>query len=40
MNLLNYDRAVSAFLRVVSLDTEFGEAWNNLGSIYIKQKKK
>ncbi|KAI9483946.1 MAG: hypothetical protein EXX96DRAFT_560270 [Benjaminiella poitrasii] len=36
----NWDIGARAFQRVVSLDDEQPEAWNNLASIYIKQNKK
>ena len=39
MHIDEYDKAIRAFNRVTILDPENGEAWNNLASVYIKQKK-
>ena len=40
MRLDDWDVAVKAFNRVTSMDSDNGEAWNNLASVFIKQKKK
>ncbi|KAL5036983.1 hypothetical protein RTP6_004489 [Batrachochytrium dendrobatidis] len=39
MHLEKYDIAEQSFNRVTVIDPENGEAWNNLASVYIKNKK-
>ncbi|KAI8925868.1 hypothetical protein BC831DRAFT_458966 [Entophlyctis helioformis] len=39
MRIDDYDKAIVAFSRVTAIDNENGEAWNNLASAYIKQRK-
>ncbi|ORY01097.1 TPR-like protein [Basidiobolus meristosporus CBS 931.73] len=40
MQIEEWDVAIQAFTRCVSLDNENGEAWNNLASVYLRQQKK
>jgi len=38
MNIEDWDTSIEAWNRVITLDTEHGEAWNNLASVYSKMK--
>lgn len=40
MQIEEWDQASRAFMRVVHLQQDNGEAWNNLAAIQIRQKKK
>jgi len=40
MNIEDWDTSIEAWNRVISLDNEHGEAWNNLASVYSKKKEK
>ena len=40
MRIENWSLSIEAFQRVVFMDSENGEAWNNLASVFIKEKKK
>ena len=40
LRIQDWDIAIKAFNRVVSMDRDNGEAWTNLASVFIKQKKK
>jgi tetratricopeptide (TPR) repeat protein len=40
MHESDWEKALNSFARVTQLDPEIGEAWNNMGSCYIKQGKK
>lgn len=40
MNIEDWDTSIEAWNRVISLDSEHGEAWNNLASVYSKKKEK
>jgi tetratricopeptide (TPR) repeat protein len=39
LRIEDYETAIKAFARVTAIDPDNGEAWNNLASVYIKQKK-
>ncbi|CAG8504336.1 3542_t:CDS:1 [Ambispora gerdemannii] len=40
MHISDWDIAIQAFMRVISIDPENSEAWNNLASNFIKQGRK
>jgi len=40
MNIEDWDTAIEAWNRVISLESDHGEAWNNLASVYSKKKEK
>lgn len=40
LRIQDWDIAIKAFNRVVTMDRDNGEAWTNLASVFIKQKKK
>ncbi|KAG9291160.1 hypothetical protein G9A89_013032 [Geosiphon pyriformis] len=40
MRIDDWDIAINAFLRVITIDSENSEAWNNLASIFLKQDRK
>lgn len=40
MNIQEWDTAIEAWNRVINLDVEHGEAWNNLATVYSKLKQK
>lgn len=40
MQLENWERAQTAFLRCIQLDSTDGESWNNLAAVHLKCKRK